>query len=216
MANLQDAGGHAPRKAHPSAPGIFESKFPKDAPDFQPIRAFARRYIAGIAAPNVVRQRGGLKIVSLHANGIQMDVVCGGQEVVRRRIDGNRLVAAGEEMTPRPVRGVEPLGVGALQPLHAGHQIRLGGFQQQVVVVPHQHIGVDPPPRASADLAKRRQKTRAIRIRPEHGLAMVAAAHGVVDRAGVFQPRFPCHDAITEFFRRKRQAESLIHETDPL
>ena len=45
-----------------------------------------------------------------------------------------------------------------LEPLHAHREIRLRGFHQQMIMIAHQHPGVNPPSGSPAGLAKRVQK----------------------------------------------------------
>ncbi len=65
-----------------------------------------------------------------------------------------RLVTPLEEMAVYLVPRVEPLRVGPLQPLHPDHQVRLRRFQQQVVMIAHEHKRVNHPPVFSQASAK--------------------------------------------------------------
>lgn len=57
------------------------------------------------------------------------------REIVRPRLNRNRLVPPLDQMPPLAMARIEPLGIGTLQPLHARHQVRLRRFQQQVVML---------------------------------------------------------------------------------
>ncbi len=70
----------------------------------------------------------------------------------------DRFVAALKKMPPQLVPRIVPNRVGPLHPFHASTQVRLRGFQQKVIVVSHQHVGMDPPPRPLTRLPQRVQK----------------------------------------------------------
>ena len=63
----------------------------------------------------------------------------------RALFDQQALVTSLKKMPSFSAQLVEPVGKGRLQPLHAGHQVALRCFQGHVVMVTHQHIGVQQP-----------------------------------------------------------------------
>jgi hypothetical protein len=61
-------------------------------------------------------------------------------------------------MPPQPVPRIDPPRVGILKPPHAHREIRLRRFQEQMVVITHQRIPMNPKPRPLANLPQRSQK----------------------------------------------------------
>ena len=120
-----------------------------------------------------------------------------------------------EQMPSLTVPCIEPLGVGALHPLHSHHQIRFRRFQQEMIMVPQQRVRMHPPSRALADFAQRCQEHRAVSIPPEYLLQTVSPAHYVVDRPRIFHSGFSWHAPFTSFLPVPRQFILLIYRTDP-
>jgi hypothetical protein len=79
------------------------------------------------------------------AHRVQVDVADQGDQVLVGVAD-NRLVATLKEMTDLAVNPVEPLGVGLLQSLHELRDRPLGGLQQQVDMIRHQAVRIQPHP----------------------------------------------------------------------
>jgi hypothetical protein len=65
-----------------------------------------------------------------------------------------------------------------------------------VVVIVHQHIGVNPHPKPLAQLAQQLQKVEAVRVIAEDGLAFVASGHDVRAPAGPLNAQWACPGAI--------------------
>jgi hypothetical protein len=80
-------------------------------------------------------------------------------------------------MTNELVPVVEPDGVSAPQPAHAGDQVCIGGLHHQVVVVGNETIGMDLPARLLAGLGQSFEKVVAVHVIQKNVLAPVAAAH---------------------------------------
>ena len=77
--------------------------------------------------------------------------------------------------------------------MHSAAEVRLGGFEQQVIVVRHQDPGVDAP---SIDLDRRTegvQETAAIAIIEEDVLLPIAAGGDMPDRIRVLESQRTCH-----------------------
>ena len=53
---------------------------------------------------------------------------------------------------------IETLRIRTLKPLHPGHQIGLRCLKQKVIVVAHQNVAVNNPPRLAAGLAQSLQE----------------------------------------------------------
>ena len=67
-------------------------------------------------------------------------------------------------MTDELVTVVEPDGAGALQPSHPGHQIGVGGLDDEMVMIAHQAEGMDLPTRPLASLGQRLEEIVAIHV----------------------------------------------------
>src|SRR5690349_1552755 len=59
---------------------------------------------------------------------------------------------------------IEPDGVGALQPSHAGDQVGVGGFQHQVVVIAHEAIRVNLPTGLLTSFGQRLEEVVSIHV----------------------------------------------------
>ena len=70
-----------------------------------------------------------------------------------------RLIPPAQNMAKEFVPVVKPDGVGALQPSHAAHQVGVGRFQHQMVMIAHQTIRVNLPIGFLAGLGQRFQVT---------------------------------------------------------
>ena len=71
------------------------------------------------------------------------------------RLHHDRLVSSSKKMPPQPVPRIDPPRVGILKPPHAHREIRLRRFQEQMVVITHQRIRMNPKPRPIANLSQR-------------------------------------------------------------
>lgn len=89
-----------------------------------------------------------------------------------------------EQMAHPPMPSIKGLGVHAIELTHAPGQIRLRGFQQKMVVVVHQAIGMAEPAEASHRLGQDRQPGLAIRVIARDPLAGVAPTGNMVDGVG--------------------------------
>ena len=92
-----------------------------------------------------------------------------------------------EHMPPSQAGAVPALAVGAKQPLHAGNQIRLWRCEQQVEMVSHEHLCVNPPAVTGANLSQPEYERFPVVIGLKHRLAAVAAGHHVVDCPGILE-----------------------------
>ena len=76
------------------------------------------------------------------AKRARSDCVSSAQKAVSR-FHQDRLVTASKKMPPKDVPRVDPTREGVLQPSHPPGKIRLRSLQQKMVVVAHQHEGVN-------------------------------------------------------------------------
>jgi hypothetical protein len=91
---------------------------------------------------------------------------------------------------------VESDRVGALQPGHAGHEVRIRRLDHQVVVVAHQAKGMDLPAAFLASLGQRLEKILPIYVVQVDVLPTVPTAHDVVHCSWILNAHLPWHDAV--------------------
>jgi hypothetical protein len=99
-------------------------------------------------------------------------------------LDQDGVVAATEEVVPAPVAVIESPGVGAVEVAHAAGQVRLGGLDDQVVVVSHQAPGVDAPVIAVLHAAQEVDEDGAVAVIGRDRPPVVPACRDVVVAAG--------------------------------
>jgi hypothetical protein len=87
------------------------------------------------------------------------------------------------------------LGINAVELPHPPTEIRIRCFQQKMVVVTHEAIGVAEPSVAIGGLAKYLQKRQTIAILQKHTLAAVSTRGYVIDGTWIFHPQWPCHSS---------------------
>jgi hypothetical protein len=96
-------------------------------------------------------------------------------------------------MPPKLVPRVESLGVGALEPLHARDKISPRRLQQQMVVISHQDVGMDQPPRLLRRLPQTLEKCLPVRIVAKNQVAVVTSAHHMINRSGILNSQRARH-----------------------
>jgi hypothetical protein len=95
-------------------------------------------------------------------------------------LDQDSVVAATEQVVLASVAVVESPGVGAVKVAHAGGQVRLGGLDDEVVVVSHQAPGVDAPVIAALHAAQDVDEGGAVAVIGGDWPPVVAASRDVV------------------------------------
>jgi hypothetical protein len=91
------------------------------------------------------------------------------------------------------VSAIKPERVGAQEPFHTRHQIRLGRFQDQMKAVLHQTICVDLPTGLLAYLGQRLQKTPTVVVILKDRCPSIPAIHHVVNCPGILNSQFARH-----------------------
>ena len=86
-----------------------------------------------------------------------------------------------------------PPDAGSPELVHALGEIRVRGFHQQAVVIPHLALGVHDPVEALADLGQDLQPRLPILILQIDGLPPVSARGDMVERAGKLDPQGSRH-----------------------
>jgi hypothetical protein len=99
-------------------------------------------------------------------------------------VDRLRPVAPAKEVVTALMAAVEAARVVAVQVAHPEIQVRLAGFHDEVVVVAHQAVAVDPPPIAARYAREQVQEDDAVLAVAVDRHAGVAARCDVVVRPG--------------------------------
>jgi hypothetical protein len=84
------------------------------------------------------------------------------------------------------VPAIEPLGVGAVQPLHAAGEVRFRRLDDQMKVIGHEHVSNDGPAEACGRHAEEGEEGPPIMIVAEDRSAFVTARGDVVERSSEF------------------------------
>jgi hypothetical protein len=123
-----------------------------------------------------------------------MNVVAGGAQVATAAaLYQLRLRAPAQNVTRELVAVVEADRIGALQPSHAGDQIGVGGFEDKMIVVAHQAIGMRLPAGPLAGLSQRLYEVMPIHVIEENVVALIATAHDVIHRSGILHSKLARH-----------------------
>lgn len=115
----------------------------------------------------------------------------------------DRLVPSLQKMPHSVVPAVERLGVDAVKLTHSTRQIGLRRFNEGVIMVWHQAVGMAAPVVTCDDISQNRKERESILVVQEDVLASVAAAGDVINRALVFDTQWTCHTANTPLPRQK-------------
>lgn len=172
----------------------------------QPERASGFTDIRRIAAPRKVLQSFRSRFQHSGPDRIQMDIVADCPEIARLAgIHDDGFVAPLKQMSAQMMSGIEPGRVCSLQPTHAINQPPAGCFQQQMIVIGHQHISMDPPLHPLAGLppnvSKKRKRSSstlkmASRRSPRHITWYTAPGYSIRGLLGMnlsfFPPTPPC------------------------
>lgn len=113
-------------------------------------------------------------------------------------LDGDARKAALKHMAPLVPEAIEADGEGALQPVHAGGQVRARGGDSQVKVVGHECPSVDAPARFLAGLVEATEERAFGAGGSKNRAAVVTAVDHVIGRVFGFEPQGAGHAAILQ------------------
>ena len=123
-----------------------------------------------------------------------MHVIARGAQVAATAfVDDERFVASAEKVAEEFMASVEAAGVGAEEPFHAGDEIGLGRFGDEMKMIAHEAPGVELPAGFFAGLTEGIEKTAAILIVVEDGFTPVPTINQVVDGPGKLNARSEEH-----------------------
>lgn len=140
-----------------------------------------------IAAPDIIRKFPLIQLEQPRSRRIEMDIRTHDHKVsLRVRIDQKGFVSPLEQVPVFVMPHIESLRIGALKPLHARDKIRLWCFNQDVIMVAHQNIAVNDPPRPTASLTQGIQEHFTICIILKDCRSTIATTHDMVNCTRVF------------------------------
>lgn len=123
-----------------------------------------------------------------------MDVIAQRGEVTALGgIYDDGLVAALEEMPVDVVAAVEAHSAGGLEPAHPGDEVGLRSFDEEMVVIAHEHKGMHQPARAPAPFTQSLEEPLAIPVVAENRFAAVATIQHMIECSGGFDTGFARH-----------------------
>ena len=108
-------------------------------------------------------------------------------------------------MPEKFVAVVEPNGIGAQQPPHSFHQIRLRRFCHGMKMVSHQAIGMNLPASFRASFGQSFQEIVSVNVRQKDVFAMIPAAHQVVNGGWKLHSWLSRHQLLVSRSREKRK-----------
>ena len=88
---------------------------------------------------------------------------------------------------------VKPHAVAGVEPVHGPAQIALGRLRQEVVVIIHQHIGVNSHAKVLAQFSEQFQKVESVAVIAKDVLAFNAPRRHMIAAANPFDPQRPGH-----------------------
>lgn len=135
---------------------------------------------------------------------------------MRLLLEQDRLVAALEDVPHAPVARVERLRIRTVEPAHAEGKIRPRRLEHEVVVIPHQTVGMANPGAARANPREQLEETATIALVEKDRPARVPAARYVVNRTRILMPKLPRHTPEpTTQQQRSRAPRDPLHQLEP-
>ena len=104
------------------------------------------------------------------------------------------LVSALQEVAQAMVAAVEADGVGAVEPVHEGREVSLGGAEEEVIVVGHEAEGEEMELKARVGLFEQGQAGVAVVVVEKDVLPVVAPRGHVIDGVGELDAPGTRHD----------------------
>ena len=108
-------------------------------------------------------------------------------------LNEDRFVSALEQMTYPLMTLIEKLSIDAVQLPHPQRKIAIGCFDQEVIVVVHEAVGMTEPIIPLIDMLECVQEVDAVLVVFENGFLFIAAGGYVIDGTGVFYTKGAGH-----------------------
>jgi hypothetical protein len=94
------------------------------------------------------------------------------------------------------VSAIEALCKYSVKLAHADRKIGLGCLNQQVIMIRHQTIRMTDPAVARYDMSEGLKKQLAVAVVEKDLLARITPTSQMINCAGKFQPKWPCHGGL--------------------
>jgi hypothetical protein len=91
-------------------------------------------------------------------------------------LDENGFETTLQQVSHPIMAAIEPLRVDRVDAMHAAREVSFGRLEQQVVMIPHQHVGVEPPREQLDGLRKHGEKEVTVPVVAKNRPPLVAAA----------------------------------------
>lgn len=99
------------------------------------------------------------------------------------------LVTVAKQAAPLVVAHIVSTGQGVLQPGHARDEVGLRRLNEKVIMITHQHPGMDPPARHLTSLAERVKEKAPVIVVMEDGFPAVAPGHHMIIGTGILDAK---------------------------
>src|SRR5437879_10044809 len=103
------------------------------------------------------------------------------------------LEATLKQVAAPTVPPIEPDTVADAKPLHGPAEIGFGCFEQQMIVIVHQDIAVDPEAETLRQLAQQLQEMKPVAVVAVNGLLLIASGRNMITTAGPLKTQRACH-----------------------
>ena len=167
---------------------LIAAKLREGPTDLEPVR----RRTPSAGRPIVAPRPTSRGFDNSRSNGIQ-DHIAAQLQQMRIAFDENRFVPPLKEVSASTMTEVEPLGVPAIQPLHPRGEIAPRGLEQQMVVVPHQAVRMEPPELIADHSPENRKESIAISIIAKDRRALVSPTRHMINSTFVLKPQRSRH-----------------------
>src|SRR2546428_11668683 len=104
------------------------------------------------------------------------------------------VVSALEDVTGAAMLPVEGLGEEAVEPLHPRSNVRLRGFDEQMVVGVHEAVHVAEPLEPLSHVSEECEEEPALLVPAQHGATVDASRRHVIEAAGDLESRPSSHE----------------------
>jgi hypothetical protein len=115
------------------------------------------------------------------------------QVTVATPIHDQSLVTPAEQVAKEFVPPIEPHGIGAQKPFHAGNQISQWRFQDQMKMISQQTQRMHLPTGPEASFPQRFQKPFPILVVFENRFPPIPAIHHMINRSGILHSQLAGH-----------------------
>lgn len=131
-------------------------------------------------------------------------------------LDKDAFESALEKVAVPLVSFVKKLGINPVKLSHAEGKVAIGGFDQEMIVVAHEAVGVAQPVISFVDMLKGVEEVLAVLVVFEDSLFFVAARGNMIHSAGVFYAKGAGHGANVSWSLQNVNTKDLTLCSSPL